>query len=96
MAPDLKTYDPEFHPYLVFDNVNDMSFVLDYRVMFRANNDIHVLGESKTGMYAYDVHLWWRVPIVFTVDLSATWDPQDQWIKENCFDILLEGPCWVE
>ena len=38
--------------------------------MFQANNDLHTLGESKTGMYAYDVWLH-RVPIVVTVDLSA-------------------------
>ena len=36
------------------------------------------------------------IPIVITVDLSAKWDPEEQWIKENCFDVLLEGPCWVE
>lgn len=94
-SPDLKAYDPDFHPYLVFDNVNSMSFVMDYRAMFQANNDIHTLGESRTGMYSYEVWLW-QVPIVITVDLSADWDTEDAWIKENCVDILLEGPCWVE
>ena len=48
--PDLRTYDPDFHSYVVFDNVNNMKFILDYRALLQANNDIHVLGESKTGM----------------------------------------------
>ena len=57
VAPDLRAYDAEFHSYIVFDNVNDMRFVMDYRALFQANNDIHTLGESKTGMYSYDVWL---------------------------------------
>jgi len=63
--------------------------------MFQANNDIQTLGESKTGIYSYDVCLW-RVPMVITVDLSADWYPEDAWIKENCIDILSDGPGWVE
>ena len=94
VAPDLRAYDADFHSYIVFDNVNDMQFVMDYRALFQANNDIHTLGESKTGVYSYEVWLW-RVPIVITVDLSARWDTEDDWIKENCVDIFLSGPCWV-
>ena len=91
--PDLRSYDPQLHDYIVFDNVNDMRFVLDYRALFQANTDIHTLGESRTGMYSYDVWLF-RVPLVVTVDLSAKWIPQDAWIKENCHDVLLQGPSW--
>ena len=92
-SPDPRSYDPQLHDYIVFDNVNDMRFVLDYRALFQANSDIHILGESRTGMYSYDVWLF-RVPLVVTVDLSAKWIPQDAWIKENCHDVLLQGPCW--
>ena len=35
--------------WLLFDNVNDMSFVLHSRAMFQAKNDVHTLGDSKTG-----------------------------------------------
>ena len=42
--------------------------------MFQANNDIHTLGDSKTGMYSYDVWLY-QVPLVVTVDMNAKWDP---------------------
>ena len=94
VAPDLRAYDADFHSYIVFDNVNDMQFVMDYRALFQANNDIHTLGESKTGVYSYEVWLW-RVPIVITVDLSARWNTEDDWIKENCVDLFLSGPCWV-
>ena len=94
-APDLRNYEPEVHKYLVFDNVNDMAFVLNYRALFQANNDIHTLGESKTGCYSYDVWIH-RVPIVITVDLSANWCPDEPWIRDNCFDVFLTGPSWQE
>ena len=94
-APDLKAYDPAYHPYLVFDNVNDMSFVMNYRALFQANNDVHKLAESRRGMYSYEVHLW-RVPIVFTVDHSARWDQDDPWISQNSVHILLDGPSWIK
>ena len=93
--PDLKNYDPDFHSFIIFDNVNDVRFVMDYRALLQANNDIHVLGASKTGMYSYEVWLH-CVPIVITVDLSAKWNSNDEWIKENCIEILLDGPCWVQ
>ena len=94
-SPDLRNYDADFHSYIVFDNVNDAQFVLDQRALFQANNDVHTLGESKTGMYSYEVWLF-RVPIVVTVDMSADWDPSEPWIKENCFDVLLQGPSWTD
>ena len=43
----------------------------------------------------YEVWLH-RVPIVITVDLSATWNSNEEWVKENCMELFLEGPCWVE
>ena len=94
---DLRAYDLDIHSYQVFDNVNSMRFILDNRALFQSNNDddVHILGESKTGMYAYDVWLF-RVPIVVAVDLSAVWDPDELWIKDNCFDVLLQGPSWIE
>ena len=72
-----------------------MSFVLDYRALFQANNDVHTLGDSKTGMYSYDVWIW-RVPIVVTVDLSAAWDQSEPWIHDNSTPVFLCGPSWVE
>ena len=94
-APDLRSYNPDIHSYIVFDNVNHMEFVLMHRALFQANNDIHTLGESKTGCYSYDVWIW-RVPIVVTVDMSAVWDPAELWIKDNCHNVFLQGPSWIE
>ena len=50
---------------------------------------------EKTGMYSYDVWLW-QVPLVVTVHMSADWDPQELWDKDNCFEVLLQGPSWIE
>ena len=92
-SPDLRAFSLEEHGYILFDNVDDMKFILDHRATVQANNDIHVLGESKTGMYSYPVWLY-CVPIVVTIDLTAQWDREELWIKENCFHIYLDQPCY--
>ena len=56
--------------------MNDVRFVLDYRALFQASIDVHSLGNSRTGSYAYDVWLY-RIPLAATVDVSAKWAPQD-------------------
>ena len=71
-----------------------MDFVLDHRALFQANNDVHTLGESKTGMYAYDVWIW-KVQIVITVDMSARWNQQEAWIRDNSMLVFLTGPSWI-
>ena len=50
---------------------------------------------ENTGMYSYDVWLW-QVPLVVTVHMSADWDPQELWDKDNCFEVLLQVPSWIE
>ena len=50
-APDLKAYRPEEHGQILFDNVNHMDFILNERALFQANNDLHTLGASRTGIY---------------------------------------------
>lgn len=93
-AADLKTFDRRRHGYVVFDNVNNAEFVLSQRALFQANVDIHTLGQSKTGIYSYNVWLY-RVPIVVTVDLSAVWDNREMWIADNMHLVELRGPCFV-
>lgn len=92
-APDLKEFDKESHGYILFDNVNDMQFVLDYRALVQSNNSVHTLGQSQTGMYAYRVWVY-KVPIVMTVDDSAVWNSHEPWIRENMFELVLRGPCY--
>ena len=87
-------YDPSKHSYLLFDNVNDMSFVLNSRALFQANNDVHTLGDSKTRIYSYEVWIW-RVPIAITIDMSARWDQQEPWIQANSHEVFLDGPAWT-
>ena len=93
-SPDLRDFSDDQHGYILFDNVNDMKFILDFRALIQANNDIHVLGESKTGMYSYPVWIY-RIPVVVTVDMTAKWDTDEPWIKENCFHIFLDGPSYM-
>ena len=92
-APDLKAWSDEFG-YIVFDNVNHMKFVLAQRALFQSNNDMHTLADSRTGIYSYSVWLY-KVPIVVTVDMSATWDEKEAWISANCNYVFLGGPCYL-
>ena len=94
VAPDLRAYDAAQHSFIVFDNVNNTAFTLDHRAMFQSNNDVHSLGDSKTGMYKYDVWLH-KVPLVVTVGMTAKWDSNEDWIRENCIVIFLQGPSWI-
>ena len=89
----LREFSRESHDVIVLDNINDQKFVLDNRAVLQANNDIHTLAESKTGIYSYPVWLW-RVPIVMTVDTRAKWNSEDPWVKENCIEVHLVGPSW--
>ena len=93
--PNLKGFSRSIHDMVLFDNVNDMKFIMDVRALVQANKDIHSLGESKTGCFAYAAWLW-RIPIVVTVDLQAKWDSADGWAAENCIEISLDGPSWVQ
>jgi hypothetical protein len=93
-AADLKKFSEDEHGYLIFDNVNDQEFILSQRALFQANNEIHTLAESKTGIYSYEVWLHAK-PIVITVDTSARWDPREDLIAANCFDIFLDQPCYM-
>jgi hypothetical protein len=93
-APDLRKYDSAIHGYLVFDNVNDQDVVLNDRAMFQSNNDIHTLGSSNTGIYAYSVWIY-RAPVVITIDHTARWDVDEPWLRENTVLIDLTGPFYI-
>ncbi|CAJ1397084.1 unnamed protein product [Effrenium voratum] len=95
VSADLRGFNRRKHGFLVFDNINNMSFILSQRALFQSNGDVHTLGQSKTGVYSYDVYLY-RIPIVFTVDHAATWDSLEPWMAENMVLIELSEPCFVE
>ena len=92
---DVKGVNNDVHGYIVFDNVNDQAFILSQRALLQANNDVHTLADSKTGIYAYDVWLY-QVPIVGTVVMSARWDPYEDWIAANSVEAFLHAPCYKD
>ena len=93
-SPDLHGLDITKQGYIVFDNVNNMDFILSERALFQSNNDIHTLGVSRTGCYSY--HVWlYQMPIVVTIDTSAVWDSNEPWIRDNMIEIVLNGPCYM-
>ena len=68
--------------------------ILNERALFQANNDLHTLGASRTGIYSYSVWLF-RCPLVVTVDLSAVWEGSEPWLADNMFELFLDGPCYL-
>ncbi|CAJ1353999.1 unnamed protein product [Effrenium voratum] len=93
-AADLKGFDRQQYGYILFDNINSMEFVLSQRALFQANCDVHQLAQSNTGIYSYAVWLF-KIPIVGTVDMSATWDSREPWLAANMHEVLLDGPCYL-
>ena len=68
----------------------DWSFILKYRALLQSNVDVHMLGESATGVYAYKVFLW-AIPvcITFDVDVDPTLFNESEWLQAN---VLLDFP----
>ena len=91
---DLKEFSRAEHGLVVFDNINDMQFIMGQRALVQSNDMVHTLGQSATGIYAYSVWLY-KIPIVGTVDLSATWNSSDPWMRDNMVLIDLLGPCFT-
>ncbi|CAE7541988.1 unnamed protein product [Symbiodinium natans] len=66
----LQAFEYGHHDALILDNLVDWSLILQYRALLQANVDLHRLGESATGIYAYSVFLW-AVPICITLDADV-------------------------
>lgn len=52
------------------------------------------LGQSNTGMYAYDVFLG-RKPVICSMGEDATWCSK-RWLEANCRVIWVDAKCYVE
>ena len=62
------------HDALVLDNLVEWSFVLKFRALLQANVDMHMLGESATGIYSYRQMF---SGTYFCREPSATWRETD-------------------
>lgn len=97
---DLRNFEYGTHDALVLDNLNSFQVILDHRALLQANNDMHRLGESATGIYSYSVYLW-SVPIFLTLDLdvkAAEEMGQSEWLRANVMlDVLQAGDtCYIK
>ena len=70
------------HGLIIFDNIKSMSFTMSQHALVQANDSMHTLGQSATGMYSYNVWLH-QIPIVGTVDHSAERHSTDVWMREH-------------
>lgn len=81
------------HDAVLLDNLVDWSLVLKHRALLQSNQDMHALGESATGMYAYRVYLW-AVPVCLTLDADVDMRPyhSSDWLQANVLlDVLPQG-----
>ena len=81
------------HDALILDNLVDWSLVLKHRALLQSNLDMHTLGESATGVYAYKVYLW-AVPVCMTLDIDVDMEPyhSSEWLRANVLlDVLPTG-----
>ncbi|CAE7542022.1 unnamed protein product [Symbiodinium natans] len=95
----LQAFEYGHHDALILDNLVDWSLILQYRALLQANVDLHRLGESATGIYAYSVFLW-AVPICITLDADVNCAPfyASDWLQANVYlDVLPRGAkCYIE
>ena len=97
---DLRGFEYGSHDALILDNLNSFQIVLDQRAVLQANNDVHKLGESTTGIYSYSVYLW-AVPILLTLDLDVAASKEmaeSEWLRANILlDVLPEqATCYMQ
>ncbi|OLP88848.1 hypothetical protein AK812_SmicGene29770 [Symbiodinium microadriaticum] len=95
----LQSFQYGRHDALVLDNLVEWSLILKYRALLQSNVDLHVLGESATGIYSYSVFLW-GVPICITLDADVDSTPfmASEWLQANVYrDVLPVGAkCYFE
>ncbi|CAE7816616.1 unnamed protein product [Symbiodinium sp. CCMP2592] len=95
----LQSFQYGRHDALILDNLVEWSLILKYRALLQANVDLHMLGESATGIYSYSVFLW-GVPICVTLDADVDSTPflASEWLQANVYrDVLPVGAkCYLE
>ncbi|CAJ1417156.1 unnamed protein product [Effrenium voratum] len=83
----LQKFQYGHHDALILDNlVESFSIILKHRALLQSNADVHILGESMTGVYAYRVFLW-AIPVCITDVQRAPFD-SSEWLQAN---VLLDA-----
>ena len=95
----LQNFEYGRHNAVILDNLVDWALVLKYRALLQSNIDMHLLGDSATGIYAYSVFLW-GVPICITLDSDVDNRPfySSDWLQANVFLERLpeNSKCYLE
>ena len=89
----LQKFQYGHHDALILDNLVEWSLILKHRALLQSNTDVHILGESTTGVYAYRVFLW-AIPVCITLDADVQRAPFDssEWLQANVLlDVLPLG-----
>ena len=85
----IQTWDHRLHSHLVLDNANSSEFIMRWRHVLMGPPEPVQLGQSNTGMYAYDVFLG-RKPVICSMDEDAIWVSK-KWLDANCRVIWVDA-----
>ena len=66
----LKDFDHQTHSHLVFENVNESEFIMNFQQILMGQPNPVGLGQSGTRIYEYKVLLA-RKPVIVTMDEDA-------------------------
>ncbi|CAJ1458955.1 unnamed protein product [Effrenium voratum] len=89
----IQAWDHRTHSHLVLDNVNSSEFIMRWRHVLMGPPEPVQLGQSSTGMYAYNVFLG-RKPVICSMDEDATWETK-KWLDANCEIVWVGDKCFV-
>ena len=90
----IQAWDHRIHSHLVLDNVNSSNFIMRWRHVLMGPPEPVQLGQSSTGMYAYNVFLG-RKPVICSMDEDAMWE-RKKWLDANCLVIWVDEKCYIE
>ena len=90
----IQAWDHRMHSHLVLDNVNSSNFIMRWRHVLMGPPEPVQLGQSSTGMYAYNVFLG-RKPVICSMDEDAMWE-RKKWLDANCLVIWVDEKCYIE
>ena len=95
--PDLRHFRRGEHRAILLDEMSSPEFIVGNKVL-QAHVDGAILGQSATQMYTYEVFLR-RIPIAVTTknwDYSHLSGADQDWIRQNCVEVLIDTLVWQQ
>ena len=97
--PDLRTFDPEHHSAVLFDEAS-AAMVLKQKKLFQAPPCWIQLGASTTNCHSYEVVMAGCKMIIcsnrWDEELEALGEADREWLNANSVKVRVDDPFWIE